>query len=162
MNLPFSSRFPVQFLPEYDCNVSYIFRYWLCDMKAILESVYHSSFVQSLCCLRLLGIVGREKASRILYHITVLCFKIMLCCSVPEQQLLDIEDCDLNVVRLCFQVFLPDEHGNLTTALPPVVSNPIYDNRKCFNFLMSVLLACCISLIVKNFLSIFLIIKGVC
>ncbi|XP_008568357.1 PREDICTED: proto-oncogene c-Rel [Galeopterus variegatus] len=49
--------------------------------------------------------------------------------SVPEPQLLDIEDCDLNVVRLCFQVFLPDEHGNLTTALPPVVSNPIYDNR---------------------------------
>ncbi|XP_073905896.1 proto-oncogene c-Rel isoform X2 [Castor canadensis] len=47
----------------------------------------------------------------------------------PEQQLLDIEDCDLNVVRLCFQVFLPDEHGNLTTTLPPVVSNPIYDNR---------------------------------
>nr|XP_008524232.1 PREDICTED: proto-oncogene c-Rel isoform X2 [Equus przewalskii] len=49
--------------------------------------------------------------------------------NVPEAQLLDIEDCDLNVVRLCFQVFLPDEHGNLTTALPPVVSNPIYDNR---------------------------------
>ncbi|XP_064133074.1 proto-oncogene c-Rel isoform X3 [Loxodonta africana] len=49
--------------------------------------------------------------------------------SVPEQQLLDIEDCDLNVVRLCFQVFLPDEHGDLTTALTPVVSNPIYDNR---------------------------------
>ncbi|XP_059973935.1 proto-oncogene c-Rel isoform X3 [Mesoplodon densirostris] len=49
--------------------------------------------------------------------------------NVPEQQLLDIEDCDLNVVRLCFQVFLPDERGNLTTALPPIVSNPIYDNR---------------------------------
>ncbi|XP_032147939.1 proto-oncogene c-Rel isoform X2 [Sapajus apella] len=49
--------------------------------------------------------------------------------NVPEKQLIDIEDCDLNVVRLCFQVFLPDEHGNLTTALPPVVSNPIYDNR---------------------------------
>ncbi|XP_004867296.1 proto-oncogene c-Rel isoform X1 [Heterocephalus glaber] len=49
--------------------------------------------------------------------------------NVPEQQLLDIEDCDLNVVRLCFQVFLPGEHGNLTTVLPPVVSNPIYDNR---------------------------------
>ncbi|XP_006881088.1 PREDICTED: proto-oncogene c-Rel [Elephantulus edwardii] len=49
--------------------------------------------------------------------------------NVPEQQLLDIEDCDLNVVRLCFQVFLPDEHGNLTAALPPVFSNPIYDNR---------------------------------
>ncbi|XP_041524635.1 proto-oncogene c-Rel isoform X3 [Microtus oregoni] len=49
--------------------------------------------------------------------------------NVPEQQLLDIEDCDLNVVRLCFQVFLSDEHGNVTTALPPIVSNPIYDNR---------------------------------
>ncbi|GAB1295866.1 Proto-oncogene c-Rel [Apodemus speciosus] len=49
--------------------------------------------------------------------------------NVPEQQLLDIEDCDLNVVRLCFQVFLPDELGNFTTALPPIVSNPIYDNR---------------------------------
>ncbi|XP_036118793.1 proto-oncogene c-Rel isoform X2 [Molossus molossus] len=48
---------------------------------------------------------------------------------VPEPQLLDTEDCDLNVVRLCFQVFLYDEHGNLTTTLPPVVSNPIYDNR---------------------------------
>ncbi|KAK1333051.1 hypothetical protein QTO34_006584 [Cnephaeus nilssonii] len=44
-------------------------------------------------------------------------------------KLLDTEDCDLNVVRLCFQVFLYDEHGNLTTTLPPVVSNPIYDNR---------------------------------
>lgn len=49
--------------------------------------------------------------------------------AVPEPQLLDTEDCDLNVVRLCFQVFLYDEHGNLTTTLPPVVSNPIYDNR---------------------------------
>lgn len=53
---------------------------------------------------------------------------------VPEQQVFDTEDCDLNVVRLCFQVFLPDEHGNLTMALPPVVSNPIYDNRKYFIF----------------------------
>nr|XP_033794512.1 proto-oncogene c-Rel isoform X2 [Geotrypetes seraphini] len=48
---------------------------------------------------------------------------------VPEEQLPSIEDYDLNVVRLCFQVFLPDEHGNFTLALPPVVSNPIYDNR---------------------------------
>lgn len=76
---------------------------------------------------------------------------LRLYCSVPEQQLLDIEDCDLNVVRLCFQVFLPDEHGNFTTALPPIVSNPIYDNRKCFNFLMSVLLACFISLTAEKF-----------
>uniref|UniRef100_A0A8C5M541 REL proto-onco, NF-kB subunit n=1 Tax=Leptobrachium leishanense TaxID=445787 RepID=A0A8C5M541_9ANUR len=48
---------------------------------------------------------------------------------VREEQLLSIEDYDLNVVRLCFQVFLPDEHGNYTMALAPVVSNPIYDNR---------------------------------
>ncbi|XP_064411747.1 proto-oncogene c-Rel isoform X2 [Latimeria chalumnae] len=48
---------------------------------------------------------------------------------VPQEQLLCIEDYDLNVVRLCFQVFLPDEHGNFTIVLPPVVSNPIYDNR---------------------------------
>ncbi|OCT77375.1 hypothetical protein XELAEV_18028473mg [Xenopus laevis] len=48
---------------------------------------------------------------------------------VREEQLLTIEDYDLNVVRLCLQVFLPDEHGNYTRALTPVVSNPIYDNR---------------------------------
>ncbi|XP_075452303.1 proto-oncogene c-Rel [Ascaphus truei] len=49
--------------------------------------------------------------------------------AVREEQLLTIEDYDLNVVRLCFQVFLPDEHGNYTRILTPVVSNPIYDNR---------------------------------
>ncbi|XP_062912023.1 proto-oncogene c-Rel [Mobula hypostoma] len=49
--------------------------------------------------------------------------------NVPQEQLLQIEDYDLNVVRLCFQVFLPDEHGSFSRALPPVVSNPIYDNR---------------------------------
>nr|P15307.2 RecName: Full=Proto-oncogene c-Rel [Mus musculus]CAA42817.1 c-rel [Mus musculus] len=49
--------------------------------------------------------------------------------NVGEQQLLDIEDCDLNVVRCVFMFFLPDEDGNFTTALPPIVSNPIYDNR---------------------------------
>lgn len=48
---------------------------------------------------------------------------------VRDDQLLTIEDYDLNVVRLCFQVFLADEHGNYTRALLPVVSNPIYDNR---------------------------------
>uniref|UniRef100_A0A8C3XR94 REL proto-oncogene, NF-kB subunit n=1 Tax=Chelydra serpentina TaxID=8475 RepID=A0A8C3XR94_CHESE len=49
--------------------------------------------------------------------------------SVPEEQLLNVDEYDLNVVRLCFQVFLPDEHGNCTLPLPPVISNPIYDNR---------------------------------
>ncbi|KAM3932157.1 proto-oncogene c-Rel [Leptodactylus fuscus] len=48
---------------------------------------------------------------------------------VREDQLLTIEDYDLNVVRLCFQVFLADEHGHYTRTLQPVVSNPIYDNR---------------------------------
>ncbi|KAG8443975.1 hypothetical protein GDO86_009236 [Hymenochirus boettgeri] len=48
---------------------------------------------------------------------------------VREEQLLTIEDYDLNVVRLCFQVFLADKHGNYTRALQPVISNPIYDNR---------------------------------
>ncbi|XP_067421300.1 proto-oncogene c-Rel isoform X2 [Emydura macquarii macquarii] len=49
--------------------------------------------------------------------------------NVPEEQLLNVDEYDLNVVRLCFQVFLPDEHGNCTLPLPPVISNPIYDNR---------------------------------
>jgi len=55
---------------------------------------------------------------------------LSFCCSVPEEQLHNIDGYDLNVVRLCFQAFLPDEHGNYTLALPPVISNPIYDNSK--------------------------------
>uniref|UniRef100_A0A8C3Q0H4 REL proto-oncogene, NF-kB subunit n=1 Tax=Chrysolophus pictus TaxID=9089 RepID=A0A8C3Q0H4_CHRPC len=49
--------------------------------------------------------------------------------NVPEEQLHNIDEYDLNVVRLCFQAFLPDEHGNYTLALRPLISNPIYDNR---------------------------------
>ncbi|KAK3573295.1 hypothetical protein QTP86_022364 [Hemibagrus guttatus] len=49
--------------------------------------------------------------------------------SVPREQLLQTEEYDLNVVRLCFQVFLPDETGCYSIALPPIISNPIYDNR---------------------------------
>ncbi|XP_028845911.1 proto-oncogene c-Rel isoform X2 [Denticeps clupeoides] len=49
--------------------------------------------------------------------------------SVHQEQLLQTEEYDLNVVRLCFQVFLLDETGHYTTALCPLVSNPIYDNR---------------------------------
>ncbi|NWR45911.1 REL protein, partial [Regulus satrapa] len=49
--------------------------------------------------------------------------------NVPEEQLHNIDEYDLNVVRLCFQAFLPDQHGNYTIALPPLISNPIYDNR---------------------------------
>ncbi|GFY77286.1 embryonic polarity protein dorsal [Trichonephila inaurata madagascariensis] len=36
---------------------------------------------------------------------------------------------NLNALRLCFQVFLPDEHGKLCFPLPPVISNPIFDNK---------------------------------
>ncbi|XP_028676632.1 proto-oncogene c-Rel isoform X2 [Erpetoichthys calabaricus] len=49
--------------------------------------------------------------------------------NVPREQLLQIEEYDLNVVRLCFQVFLVDEHGHYTRPLCPIISNPIYDNR---------------------------------
>uniref|UniRef100_A0A7N8YDX4 REL proto-onco, NF-kB subunit n=1 Tax=Mastacembelus armatus TaxID=205130 RepID=A0A7N8YDX4_9TELE len=49
--------------------------------------------------------------------------------SVPHEQLLQTEEYDLNVVRLCIQVFLLDENGHYTRALNPIVTNPIYDNR---------------------------------
>ena len=34
---------------------------------------------------------------------------------------------DLNVVRLCFEVFLLDDDGNCKKKLKPVVSQSIYD-----------------------------------
>ncbi|XP_015225436.1 PREDICTED: proto-oncogene c-Rel [Cyprinodon variegatus] len=49
--------------------------------------------------------------------------------NVPREQLMQTEEYDLNVVRLCIQVFLQDEHGHYTRALNPIVTNPIYDNR---------------------------------
>ncbi|KAG7229932.1 hypothetical protein INR49_009652 [Caranx melampygus] len=49
--------------------------------------------------------------------------------NVPREQLLQTEEYDLNVVRLCIQVFLPDENGQYTRPLSPIVTNPIYDNR---------------------------------
>nr|XP_023698021.1 proto-oncogene c-Rel-like [Paramormyrops kingsleyae] len=48
---------------------------------------------------------------------------------VSREQLLQTEDYDLNVVRLCFQVILQDQAGQYTRRLTPIVSNPIYDNR---------------------------------
>nr|BBD75287.1 dorsal protein [Parasteatoda tepidariorum] len=36
---------------------------------------------------------------------------------------------NLNCLRLCFQVFLPNETGKMCIPLPPVVSNAIYDNK---------------------------------
>ncbi|XP_054655151.1 proto-oncogene c-Rel isoform X2 [Dunckerocampus dactyliophorus] len=49
--------------------------------------------------------------------------------NVPREQLLQTDEYDLNVVRLCIQVFLQDETSHYTRVLNPVVSNPIYDNR---------------------------------
>ncbi|XP_061693600.1 proto-oncogene c-Rel isoform X2 [Syngnathoides biaculeatus] len=49
--------------------------------------------------------------------------------NVPQEQLLQMEEYDLNVVRLCIQVFLQDETSHYTRVLNTVVSNPIYDNR---------------------------------
>ncbi|XP_056147672.1 proto-oncogene c-Rel isoform X2 [Lampris incognitus] len=49
--------------------------------------------------------------------------------NVPREQLLQTEEYDLNVVRLCIQVFLQDENGHYSHALQPLVTNPIYDNR---------------------------------
>ena len=39
-------------------------------------------------------------------------------------------DVDLNIVRLCFQAFTIDDYGKPSMALPPVVSNNIYDKSK--------------------------------
>ncbi|XP_028983350.1 proto-oncogene c-Rel [Betta splendens] len=49
--------------------------------------------------------------------------------NVPHEQLMQTEEYDLNVVRLCIQVFLQDENGQYTRSLNPIVTNPIYDNR---------------------------------
>ncbi|XP_062850858.1 proto-oncogene c-Rel [Trichomycterus rosablanca] len=49
--------------------------------------------------------------------------------NVSREQLLQMEEYDLNVVRLCFQVFLQDEAGRFSIPLVPIISNPIYDNR---------------------------------
>lgn len=36
---------------------------------------------------------------------------------------------NLNAVRLCFQAYLPDDGGCFTKALPPCISNPVYDSK---------------------------------
>ncbi|XP_076816173.1 uncharacterized protein LOC143462049 isoform X2 [Clavelina lepadiformis] len=38
-------------------------------------------------------------------------------------------DVDLNIVRLCFEAFLPDRDGNYTHKIGPVTSNPIFDKK---------------------------------
>lgn len=36
---------------------------------------------------------------------------------------------NLSAVRLCFQAYLPDETGCFTKALPPCISDPVYDSK---------------------------------
>ncbi|XP_049696674.2 embryonic polarity protein dorsal isoform X1 [Helicoverpa armigera] len=43
---------------------------------------------------------------------------------------------DLNAVRLCFQVFLPDDSGRLRRPLAPVVSDVIYDKKAMSDLLI--------------------------
>ncbi|KAJ8730498.1 hypothetical protein PYW08_001911 [Mythimna loreyi] len=43
---------------------------------------------------------------------------------------------DLNAVRLCFQVFLPDDTGRLRRPLTPVVSDVIYDKKAMSDLLI--------------------------
>nr|CAI5846239.1 unnamed protein product [Callosobruchus analis] len=56
---------------------------------------------------------------------------------------------DLNSVRLCFQVFLPDENNKYNTALKPVVSEPIYD-KKAMSDLSITKLSHCNSYVAKD------------
>lgn len=46
---------------------------------------------------------------------------------VEEQK----QNMNLSVVRLCFQAYLPDEGGCFTKALPPCISNAVYDSSEC-------------------------------
>lgn len=43
---------------------------------------------------------------------------------------------NLSVVRLCFQAFLPDEHGRFTIPVEPVFSHKVYDSSE-WHLLMS-------------------------
>ena len=35
---------------------------------------------------------------------------------------------NLGAVRMCFQAYLPDETGFFTKALPPCISDPVFDS----------------------------------
>eukprot|EP00118_Oscarella_pearsei_P017684 m.177408 g.177408 ORF g.177408 m.177408 type:complete len:939 (+) comp39158_c2_seq68:4396-7212(+) len=41
----------------------------------------------------------------------------------------DAKNMNLSVVRLCFQAFLPDEHGHFVNPLSPCISDPVYDSK---------------------------------
>ena len=44
---------------------------------------------------------------------------------------------NLSVVRLCFQAFLPDEHGRFNIPVDPVFSHKVYDSSKSTSRIMT-------------------------
>lgn len=45
---------------------------------------------------------------------------------VEEQK----QNMNLSAVRLCFQAYLPDDTGSFTKALPPCLSNAVFDSSE--------------------------------
>jgi len=53
--------------------------------------------------------------------------KWILLCVFTAGYFRNVTNIDLNSVRLCFQVFLPDANKKFTHIVQPVVSQPIID-----------------------------------
>ena len=62
----------------------------------------------------------------VLQYYQIICFLLFFSAGFDHSQ----SNIDLNVVRLCFQVFLPNEHGRVTKVVPPVCSHAIHDKSK--------------------------------
>ncbi|XP_044002102.1 proto-oncogene c-Rel-like isoform X2 [Aphidius gifuensis] len=52
---------------------------------------------------------------------------------------------ELNVVRLCFEVYLPNEKDEFKIRLEPIVSDPIYDKKAMSDLVICRLSHCCAS-----------------
>lgn len=100
----------------------------VCKWRSELSLVFvYTTFGNHTCvCLRSLSCGPGTCAPYVCVDVSMLVFVI----SVPREQLLQTEEYDLNVVRLCIQVFLQDENGHYTRPLNPIVTNPIYDNSE--------------------------------
>lgn len=111
----------------------------ICLTMISISKVMSHSLPTCLFVVTSLLMIPLESADSALACFSVVLI-LLLCvcvCSVPREQLLQTEEYDLNVVRLCIQVFLQDENGQYSRALNPIVTNPIYDNSEwpsCFVF----------------------------
>ncbi len=101
-------------------------------MTALLQVIFLNVSPGGLCwnnsfiCKNLyqyFNLVSTEEESRKVRHM------------VEEQT----QSMNLNAVRLCFQAYLPDDGGCFTKALPPCVSNPVYDSSEMS---LSILFSC--------------------